>query len=65
LTLKDCKNIAGRIARLELDGEGMCKEVVLGTYLIFVQGIIDNQLEVRGRRGSRLSVGHELEWESQ
>ena len=37
----------------------MCKEVVLGAFLVFVQGIIDDLLEVRERRDSRLRVRHE------
>jgi hypothetical protein len=44
LLLKDGENVTGRITGLELGGEWMCKEVVLGTSLVFVQGIIDDQL---------------------
>ena len=39
----------------------MCKEVVIGASFVFVQGIIDDQLEVRGRGDDRLSVRHEGE----
>ena len=39
----------GRIARLELGGERMYNLVGLCMLLIFVQGIVDDQLEVRGR----------------
>jgi hypothetical protein len=45
----DGKNGTGRIARLELGGERMCKEVVLRASLVFVHGIIEDQLKVRGR----------------
>jgi hypothetical protein len=49
LLLKGGKNGARGIAKLELGGEQMYKEVVLRPFLVFVQGIIDDQLEVRGR----------------
>ena len=39
----------------------MCKEVVIGASLVFIQGIIDDQSEVRGRGDGRLSVRHEGE----
>jgi hypothetical protein len=45
--MKDGENRSGRIARLELGGEGMCKQVVLRPFLVFVQGIVDDELEVR------------------
>jgi hypothetical protein len=61
LLLKDGENGTGGIARLELGGEGMCKEVVLCTLLVIVQCVIDDQLEVRGRGGSREGVRHEEE----
>jgi hypothetical protein len=57
--LKDGENITRRITGLELGSEWMCKEVVLSVSLVFVQGIIDDQLEVRGRGDGRLSVRHE------
>ena len=60
--MKDGENGTGRIARLELGGEWMCKEVVLRTLLVIVQCVIDDELEVRGRgrgRGDgRVSVRH-------
>ena len=34
--MKDGKNRSGRIARLELGGERMCKQVVLRPFLVFV-----------------------------
>ena len=46
---------------MKLDGEWMCKEIVLGAFPVFVQGIVDDHLEVRRRRGSRLRVRHEGE----
>jgi hypothetical protein len=36
----------------------MYKEVVLRPFLVFVQGSIDDQLEVRGRGGGGMSVRH-------
>jgi predicted metalloprotease len=61
LLLKYIKNGTGGIAKLELGGERMCKEVVLRPFLVFVQGTIDDQLEGRGRGGGSLSVRHEGE----
>jgi hypothetical protein len=40
--LEDGEDGAGGIARLELGGERMCKEVVLRAILVFVQGIIED-----------------------
>ena len=60
--MKDGENRSGRIARLELGGERMCEQVVLSPFLVFVQGIIDDKLEVGALRrggGRRLSVRHE------
>ena len=37
----------------------MYKEVVLRPFLVFIQGIVDDQLEVRGRRGGGVGVRHE------
>ena len=45
--MKDGENRSRRIARLELGGEWMCEQVVLSPFLVFVQGIVDDQLEVR------------------
>jgi hypothetical protein len=42
LLLKDGEDGTGRIARLELGGEGMGKEVVLCTLLVIVQCVIDD-----------------------
>ena len=47
MLLKDGKDGTGRIARLELGSERMCKQIALGVFLVFVQGIIDDKLEVR------------------
>jgi hypothetical protein len=63
--LKDGENRTRRIARLELGGERMCEEVVLRTFLVFVQCVVDDKLEVRGRgvgkKSVRLCVRHEEE----
>ena len=56
--MKDGENGTGRIARLELGGEWMCKEVVLRTLLVIVQCVIDDELEIRGRGDGRVSVRH-------
>ena len=59
LLLKDGTNGTRGIAELEPGGERMYKEVVLRALLIFVQGIIDDQLKVGGRRrDSGMSVRH-------
>jgi hypothetical protein len=58
LLLKDDKNGIGRIARLELRGERMCKQVVIRALLVFVQGVVEDELKVRGRGGSGLSARH-------
>lgn len=58
MLLKDGENGTGGIAKLELGGERMYKEVVLRPFLVFVQGSIDDQLEVRGRGGGGMSVRH-------
>jgi hypothetical protein len=64
LLLKDGENGIGRIARLELGDEGMCKEVVLRALLVCVQSVVDDQLEVGGlvvgRGRCRLGVRHEV-----
>ena len=42
LLLKDGENSAGSVARLELDGERMCKQVVVCALLVCVQSVIDD-----------------------
>jgi hypothetical protein len=64
LLLKDRKNGTGRIARLELGGEGMCEEVGFCTLLVIVQCVIDDELEVRGRGDGRVGMRHGRENES-
>jgi hypothetical protein len=59
LPLKDSKNIAGRIAVLELGGEWVQKEIVLCSFVINFQGIIDYYLKVGGGGGSRERHGCE------
>ena len=56
LFLKDGENCVGAMTGLELCGEWMCKKVVLCTFFICFQGIIEHLLEVRGRGGSGLRV---------
>jgi hypothetical protein len=48
LFLKDSENRIGGITGLELRGEWMCKKVVLCTFFICFQGVIEDLLEVRG-----------------
>ena len=55
--MKNGKNVAGRIARLQLGCEGMCNQVVPCALLVFIQSIIDDELEVRGSGSGR--VRHE------
>jgi hypothetical protein len=57
LLVKNGENVGGRIARLQLGCEGMCNQVVLCALLVFIQGIIDEELEVRG--SGSVSMGHE------
>ena len=58
MLLKDGKNGTRGTAKLELGGEWVYKEVVLRLFLVFVQGVIDDQLEIRGRGGGGVSVRH-------
>lgn len=48
LLLKDRKNVAGRVACLQLSDEWMLKEIFLCAFVIDFQGIIDYNLEVGG-----------------
>jgi hypothetical protein len=63
--VKDGENGTGRIAILELGGEGMCKKVVFCALLVCIQSVVDDLLEVGGlvvrRRSRRLGVRHEGE----
>jgi hypothetical protein len=48
-------------------GERMCKKIIFGALLVFVQGVINDELEVRalrGRGGHKLTVRHdgEIRW---
>ena len=45
--MKDSKNVGGRFAVLELCGEWMKKEIILGALVINFQGIVDYKLELR------------------
>jgi hypothetical protein len=45
---------------LELGGKGMSKKIILCTFFIGFQGIVENELEVGGQRGGcSMSVGHD------
>ena len=48
--MKDIENISGRVAVLELGGEGVGKEIVLRTLFVGFQGIVEDELEI-GRGG--------------
>jgi len=47
------------VAGLELCGEWMGEKIFLGLFFVRFQGIIEYQLEVGGRCGHRVSMGHE------
>ena len=49
LLMNEGENGAGGGTGLELDGKWMCKEIVLGTFVVGVQGIVENYLEIGGR----------------
>ena len=57
--MKNGKNVARRIARLQLGCEGMCSQVVPCALLVFIQSIVDNELELEVRGSSGVSMGHE------
>ena len=40
--MNDSENGAGRVAVLELDEKWMSKEIVFGTFLVGLQGIVEN-----------------------
>jgi hypothetical protein len=44
--VKDGENFAGRVAVLELGGEGMGKEILLRTLFVDFQGIVEDELEI-------------------
>jgi len=47
--MNEGENGAGRVTGLKLDDQWMGKEIVLGTFLVGVQGIVENYLEIGGR----------------
>jgi hypothetical protein len=49
LLLEYGKNCTGRVACLELGGKWVCNKITLGAFLVFFEGIIEDQLEVSGR----------------
>jgi len=59
LLSKHVKNGGWRVAGLELGGEWMCKMILRRLFFIRFQGILEYQLEVRGRRGRRVCTRHE------
>jgi hypothetical protein len=46
--MNEGENGAGRGTVLELDDKWMRKEIVLGTFFVGLQGIVENQLEIGG-----------------
>ena len=60
LPLKHGENAASRIAGFELVSERVDERILLGTFFVRLQSIIENELEVGGC-GSRVSVRHEGE----
>jgi hypothetical protein len=58
LLMNDSKNGTGRVARLELGGKWMCKEITFRVLFVLFQSIIKDKLKIWGwgRRG--VSVRH-------
>lgn len=56
LLLKHKEDAVGRVAGLELGGEWVRKKVLLCATFICFQGLVENLLEVGGRRGSIVSM---------
>jgi hypothetical protein len=52
------ENATRRVAGLYLGGKWVGEKVLFGASFIFFQGIIENQLEIGGCGGSRVSVRH-------
>ena len=48
LLMNEGENGAGRGTVLELGGKWMGKEIVLGTFFVGLQGIVENKLEIGG-----------------
>jgi hypothetical protein len=59
LLMNEGENGAGRGTVLELSDKWMRKEIVLGTFFVDLQGIVENQLEIGGCGGRGVDVGHE------
>ena len=59
LLVEHGKDSGGRVACLKLDGEWVCKEIIFGALLVSFEGIVEYQLKVVGRNGSRGWVGHD------
>jgi len=60
---KDEEDVAGRAARNEPGCEGICKQIRFGAFLVFLQGVVDDELELRshsgeGERASRGKISH-------
>ena len=60
LLLKHGENAASRIAGFELVSERVDERILLGTFFVRLQSIIENELEVGGC-GSSVSVRHKGE----
>jgi hypothetical protein len=58
LLLNEGENVAGRGTVLELSDKWMGKEIVLGTFFVGVQGIVENQLEIGGCGGRGIGIRH-------
>ncbi len=58
MLLKQVENAARRFAVLELGSEWVREKILLCAFFVRVQGIIKYLLEVGGRGGSRVSIGH-------
>jgi hypothetical protein len=49
--MNEGENGAGRVTGLELDDKRMRKEIVLGTFFVSFQSIVENKLKIVGRGG--------------
>ena len=57
--LKDGDNVTGRVTGLKLCCEGMSEKILLGLFLIFFHGSVEDGLEIgRGCRSGGWSLRH-------
>jgi hypothetical protein len=61
LLSKYSKNGNGSVTDLEPGGERVCEKILLRTFSVGVQGIVEYHLKIGGRYGGRLSMRHECE----